>query len=695
MKILNFSFQAGLDSARKWQQQLRHTDMGDYTIFSLFAILIGLVTGTGAVLFHKSLEWLIHFFFYFPKFDFYRLRDLGVILIPALGMALQSLLILSSPLIAKKKGVGEVIKAVASHSGFLPFRTTVFHFIAPLICMGTGGTVGPEGPVAQLGGGLASKVSQIFSLSDSRRRLFTAAGAGSAIAAVFNTPLGGIFFTFEVILLNEFQSIALPAFILASVAASAISRIFLGNAPTFIFNTLEIGPYSQLYLFVILGIIAGFLSLLYIEYSNAVRKLFKDQILIRIPQWLSMVLVGLLVGIAGYFYHDIFGIGYSAINKILSHQLTWKITLILLLLKFVLVPLILSSGGFGGIFAPSLFMGAGAGYLYAVALNSIWGLQLDPTAYTLVGMGAVLGGINSIPITAILIIFEMTRAYTFILPLMLSVVISTTLVQLIYRDSIHLKQLRQQGFSVTPISQSSPLKLLKVSDILQSGIVLIPEQTPLPILINKLTESPYRTCYTVNQHGELVGTITENDLRPIITEFEHLRKIIVARDIARETVVTVNEHDDLELVIQLFGDATVDEFPVVAADNPKQVIGTIQWQALISAYNQASLKHDAANSFTRKLKTIEKLSQIQVTDGYSILARKVPAQFVGKTLAQLRMRSAFGLEVLMIKPTPTPFGDQPTPGNCIFPCSDYILQATDELILFGGDDNIAATRNWE
>ena len=167
-----------------------------------------------------------------------------------------------------------MIKAVALRGGQIQFRTTLFHFIAPVVCIGSGGTLGPEGPAAQLGGGVASKLGSIFSLSEQRRKVFTAAGAGAAIAAIFNTPLGGVFFALEIILLNDFHTPTFSALIIASVTASAISRVFLGNEAVFVFDHLSIGHYTNLYLYAILVIFSGIISLLFIRYSNYVRVLF-------------------------------------------------------------------------------------------------------------------------------------------------------------------------------------------------------------------------------------------------------------------------------------------------------------------------------------------------------------------------------------------------------------------------------------
>jgi CIC family chloride channel protein len=643
-------------------------------------------------LFHKSIHFLEHIFFDYGTEALFFMGGAAVIFIPVIGLIIQSFMIYFFPKTAKKRSVAEVIKAVATRGGYIPFRTTIFHFIAPVISMGSGGTVGPEGPAAQLGGGVASKLAQLLSLSDSRRRMFTAAGSGAAISAVFNTPLGGVFFALEIILLNDFQSATFSALILASVTASAISRIFLGNQPAFQFETPDVGHYDQYYLFAILGLLAGILSILYINYSDNVSRLLKNKILKIVPRWTLMSGVGLFVGLCGYFYKDIFGVGYPAINKVLAGNLVWQIAAILLIMKFVLVPLILHSGGFGGVFAPSLFMGAMFGYLFSYTVNSIWGLQLQTTTYVLVSMGAVLGGINSIPISAILIIFEMTKDYSYILPLMLAVVISTTIVQLVIKGSVHIKHLEEEGYRITSGRETSILNSILVSEAMTPDVTLIPAETSLPKLVAQLLESPHSVFYTVDHEGLLTGTITENELRPIITEYDSLREMVVANDIARPEVITVKEDDTLDHVFKLFGNSNLDQFPVISSIEESKVIGTIRRQNAITAYNRASLKYNITDGLAGELRSIKKGTVSKVAEGFSIVEKKAPQKFVGKTLVDLKLRNTFGVEVLMIKNKKTFLHE--TEEVITIPDASYKITADDTLVLFGADEKIEMIKNW-
>ena len=660
----------------------------DYMSFSFIAVIIGIIVGLGAVLFHETINLITNISFGELYKNLTAFSLAGIILLPAIGMAIQWLMRKFFPEIAKKAGVPEVIKAVSQKGGLIKLPTTIFHFFAPAICIGTGGTVGPEGPAAQLGGGLASYFSQIFHLTDSKRRIFTSAGAGAAIAAVFNTPLGGVFFALEIVLLNDFQPAALSAMILSSVAASAVSRIFLGNQPTFSFITTSVGHYDQYYLFAILGILAGFISILFINYSEAVHQVLNKNILKKYPRWLIMISIGILVGAAGYYYPDIFGIGYSAINKFLANKLAWQTALVLLVLKFVLVPLILHSGGFGGIFAPALFMGSAFSYLFVFVVHSFFEVQVDATTYVLVGMGAFLGGINSIPIASILIIFEMTKDYSFILPLMLSVIISTTIVQVFFRGSIHLKHLEHEGYQVSDARNKSILKGIFVTEVLQKDFQLIPENTPLNKLIKQLLESNQNTFYLMNNSGLISGIITESELRSIITEYDSVREMLVAKDISRSQVITVKENDNLEYVLNLFGKSNVDQFPVV--DNENQICGVIYRKDLINAYNRETIKLNLADGFAKELKSIHQDDTAKVAEGYSIFERNTPKDFIGKNLIELQLRKDYGLELLMVKQRKNFLSEENE--EVIIPAPDYKLREHDILVLFGADEKIEKSK---
>lgn len=657
----------------------------------IYSIIIGVSTGLAAVLFHEAIKYFNKIFFEKTAQGFFFLGTFAVIVIPALGMIIQAVMIHFFPKTAKKKGVPEVIKAVSIRNGFISLKTTIFQFLAPVICIGSGNTVGPEGPAALIGGGVASKITQYLHLSESQRRVFTAAGAGAAIAAIFNTPMGGIFFALEVVLVNEIQAATFSTLILSSVTASTVSRTLLGNKSVFNFVSPSIGSYETFYLYIILGICAGILSIAFIQYSSVINKIFNRYVIKYIPRWGLMTAVGIIMGICGYFYKDIFGVGYIGINNILAESLAWKVVLILFIMKFLLVPMIVQSGGFGGTFAPALFMGACFGFLFSTAVSLLFGIHIDKTAFILVSMGAFLGGINSIPIASILMIFEMTKDYTYILPLMLAVVITTIIVQIVFKDSVHLRTLYEQGYRFSSNRESNILNSVSVDEVMIKDIPVIAEDLSLMKLLACLIESPHHTFYTINKQGKLTGTITEDELRPVITEYEQVREMLVAGDVARKEVIIIYNTDTLDHVLKLFENHNVDEFPVARIDEPDKIIGMVLKKDVISAYNKENLKYNLAEGFARELKVMNKSSFTKVADGFGIVERKIKKEFIGKTISQARIRNDYGLEILMIKKERSIYD---TKNDVMIPEASYVFKQDDLLVLFGTDESISKTCDW-
>ena len=666
----------------------RRTELTDYAAFSFFSVLIGIAAGFSAVIFHNAIEFFNNVFFEQTKDGLYFLGSAAVILLPAIGMLIQALMIKFAPDESKRKGVYEVVKAVATKGGNIRFRTTLFHFFAPVISIGSGVTLGPEGPAAQLGGGVASKISSLISLNDERKRIFTAAGAGAAIAAIFNTPLAGVFFTLEIILLNDFHTPTFSALIIASVSASTISRIFLGNESIFIFQILEPIKYSHLHFYALIGIIAGIVSILFIRLDDFFRKFFKKIYDRNYSQIFVMVFVGLIIGISGYFYKEIFGIGYKAINEILSNQLTIQVVLIIFILKFILVPIATNAGAFGGLFAPSLFLGASFGYIIHFALLNYLSINLDLSSVILISMGAMLGGIHTIPITAIMMIFEMTQDYSFILPLMLAIISSTLLVQISLKGTVHKKKLEREGFSFQQNDDYSVLNEIKIEEIPLKEIHSINENTNISAIVSKFLETPENILYVMNGNNELVGFIQEKEIRPILNDYEIIKDVLVAKDISNPRVVTIDSKSSLDDALRVMMKYNLTEIPVVdKSSDTKKVSGIITLQEIQSILSKESFKNQFTSSLAAELKTLKPRQTIKVSDDYSIKEIRVPDSLIGKTLAETRIRNKFNIEILMIKKNKTSI-DGVSEDTIITAEPNYRFEAEDELVIFGKDEKL-------
>ncbi len=676
-------------SLSEYPKIFRNTDLADYGVFSIFSVIIGLAAGLSAVIFHNAIEFFNNVFFEQTKEGLFFFGSAAVILLPAIGMLIQAIMIKSAPDESRRKGVYEVVKAVATKGGNIKFRTTLFHFFGPVISIGSGMTLGPEGPAAQLGGGVASKISNLLSLNDERKRIFTAAGAGAAIAAIFNTPLAGVFFTLEIILLNDFHTPTFSALIIASVSASTVSRIFLGNEAVFVFQISEPIKYSHLHLYALIGILSGVLSIVYLRLDDTFKKFFNKIYSLNYSRILIMFIAGLIVGVAGYFYKEIFGIGYKAINEILAEQLTVQVVLIIFLLKFLLVPLALNSGAFGGLFAPSLFMGASFGYIIHFVILTYLGVKLDLSSVVLISMGAMLGGIHTIPITAILMIFEMTQDYTFILPLMLAVISSTLLVQISLKgNSVHKRKLEAEGFSFQQDNDYQILSEIKVEEVPLNQLKSIDEITNITTIVARFLETPDNILYVMNRNNELVGIIQEKDVRPILNDYEAIKDVLVAKDISNPNIISIDSGNSLADALKLMMKHNLTEIPVFdkSSDNYR-ITGILTMQEIQSILSRESFKNQFASSLATELKTLQQKQTIKISDDYSIKEIKVPDKLIGRTLSEARIRNNFNVEVLMIKKIKTTI-DGVSEQKIITAEPNYRFEPEDQIVVFGKDENL-------
>ena len=566
---------------RKRVKQYADTDISKYISHVFTSILIGLLAGGGAIIFHHVL-YITRTFFrpnnFRATFD---IPVLFIILIPVAGAVITSLLTWLYPFIAKEKGVLSVIKAIIIRKGFIPIKETLFHFAAPIISIGTGAPLGPEGPSAKIGSGIGSYMSQLFRHKSNDVIMYTAAGGGAAIAAVFNAPIAGVFFGIEVILLNDLKNRALSALIIAAVTADILSRTILGSEKIFIIPLYSIGNTYTYLFYIILGILCGAVSILYLNFSELVKILFDEKLKIQNP-FLRLLPVAFIFGIFLVYQYDLFGIGYIAINKVLQGQMLPLQVLYLLILKIVFLALFLQAGAFGGSFAPALSIGTFLGYLMAITANRYFGTSLDPTAFALVGMGGVLAGINSIPLTSILLVFEVTSDYNFILPLMLVAIISHLAILYHRKGNEYTIALLDENIDVTKKGDLDIFRKMTVASILQTDMDVVDYATPFKDVVRIIMEAKYGDVFVINRHKQLAGVITLKDVRQALLDND-LSDLLIAGDLLID-ISPVKEDDSVSLAIQKIREYNIENIPVIKSDKNSEFIGIINHRDIIETY---------------------------------------------------------------------------------------------------------------
>ncbi|UCD86622.1 MAG: chloride channel protein [Desulfobacterales bacterium] len=441
---------------------------------AILAAVVGLAGGFGAI----GFRYLIGFFQTVAYGSGDNLLELARLTpwyfrmwIPALGGLVVGSLVYFLAREAKGHGVPEVMEAVTLRSGMIRKRVVFVKSVVSAICIGTGGSVGREGPIVQIGSAIGSSIGQVLRISAERIRTLVGCGAAAGIAATFNAPIAGSMFALEIVL-GDFGLATFSPIVISSVAATAVSRHFLGDAPAFIVPAYQLISAWELPLYVVLGFFCALVAVTFTTVLYRTEDIFDD---LKIPEYLKAVLGGLMLGIMGLLFPHILGVGYPAIDLSLMQKLSWWVMLFLVIFKILSTSITIGSGGSGGIFAPSLFLGAMAGGFLGTVVHHIFPeVTASPGAYSIVGMGAVVSGTTHGPMSAILILFEMTGDYKIILPLMIACIIGSVASGQLLKDSIYTLKLARRGVNIKAGKEVNVLKSIPVKDVVNSEVETIP-----------------------------------------------------------------------------------------------------------------------------------------------------------------------------------------------------------------------------
>ncbi len=555
---------------------------------ALIALILGLCGGLGAILFY----YLIHFFknlFFGPVKGFLSfLGPGGISLIGGIGGLMVGPLVSFFAREAKGHGVPEVMYAVARQGGRIRPRVVLVKALASALTIGTGGSAGREGPIAQIGAALGSTVGQLLRLSERRLITLVACGAGAGIAATFNTPIGGAIFALEVVL-GEFTASNFGLVVISTVGAALVARMLLGNQPAFLVTSYDLVHPFELFFYAILGIAAAGVALLYARVLYWTEDLFAT--LRKVPEWVRPALGGAAFGLIGAFLPQTLGRGEHVMNQILLGDLkfAWFLGL-LCLAKIITTSLTIGSGGSGGVFFPGLYIGACLGG----ALGSIFHRLLPAVtagsgAYALVGMGALFAGMTQAPVTAVLILFEMTQDYRIILPLMLACGLATLLARVLSRETIYTMKLARQGVQLRGGRDVNIMRGLRVEDAMTKLVHAVRADMTLADVIKLMQETRHNGFPVVDQDDCLVGVITLQDIRGVEPG---VRLKTPVREVMTPHPVTAVPEETLEEVSRKFALRDIGRVPVVEGEECRKVVGVITRSDIVRAYNRYLLQQE-------------------------------------------------------------------------------------------------------
>jgi chloride channel protein, CIC family len=563
--------------------------ISENTFMAILAVAIGLLSGLGNYVFRKAIDffhWLVveqGMDFFSISFSEWSLSRLLVVFFPMAG----GLLMIPFGIFFAKDlrfGFSGFLEKVNLRGAKIPARIIFTRGVASAITLGTGGSAGQEGPIAQIGGAIGSQFGQAFKMSGDRLKVLVACGVSGGVAATFNAPIAGVFFAQEIVLLSSFELSSFTSIVIASGMSTVVSRALLGNIPAITVPSYSVSTLWELIFYVFLGIIIGVLAAGFIDVHFRIKGVFDD---FHLPRLAKPVLGGALVGVIGIFYPQIFGNGYEFIEVFLQGEELWYVLAALILCKVLATSITLGSGLPGGLFAPSLYIGAVAGGAFGkVAQMAFPGMIVSPGAYALVGMGAFLSAATHAPMTAIFLLFEMTASYEVIIPIMLTCVIGTAICRHFKTDSIDTVELSRAGINLEAGKERNIMKSLKVREAMNGDPEAVPENMTLRQFTQFIASTTHTNFPLVNLNGELTGIISVQDFMGVVFE-KDLMDLVVIKELATLDVTTIYEDDDLDRAMRKIGYRNIEQLPVVDKESGRKLVGIISRRDMVSAYNRA------------------------------------------------------------------------------------------------------------
>lgn len=604
------------------ERVLARWGMREETFLLLLAFVIGVVTAAAAVGFHELIN-LIRSLLYErmqPGLLYGRYLFL-LVLIPAAGGLAVGVLTQYIVRIRQGRGMIDVIESVSRSSGRIDPRVALERILTSAITIGSGGSAGAEGPIVQIGAGIASGVGQLFRIARQQMPVLIGCGSAAGISAIFNAPIGGVLFTLEVILrdfsVRTFTPVVVAA-VIANFATQSIFREVFHEPYSAIFTVPQLGDpagfhFSQVGSFVLLGLLCGVVGVAVTRLMHLMENRFEH---LPVPAAVKPAIGGGLLGVLGVVYiitlgwglgrekfipvqmysmPAFFGDGYGAVKSMLGpefyQQFHWGFLLavlaVLCIAKVIGTCLTLGSGGAGGIIAPSLFLGALCGGMLGVILrHGAGGIGgAEPNIYALVGMGAVLAAVVHAPLASMLITFEVTRDYQIVVPAMLACIIATSLAQLLYRDSIYTMALRARGVRLGTVADMMMLQRLSVEQVMLEPATVVGIADPFQRVLDLTAQAGATDLVVTDRQGTYAGMVISEDVKTTLIDREAVPLLTVG-EVMRSEVPMVRSTDTLAAVLDTFARHEVARLPVCIAGREGKVIGLISRAALMRRYQK-------------------------------------------------------------------------------------------------------------
>ena len=573
------------------------------------AIAVGVISGTGVTIFRKLILFAQELYWHDLAVTFSAKRHWAIVFIPMLGALVVSLLRIKLDQ-AEARSLGKLPPS-AGDWGQSPYVQVPLKTVAASLSLGSGASLGPEGPSVELGSNIGSLLGQMMQFSSERIRLLIGAGGAAGLAAGFNAPIAGVFFALEVLLRDSYRTNKsspnsdVSVVVIASVISALVSQISLGERPAFSLPVYEVRSYWELPLYLGLGVLASVVALMFTRTVKQAKKFFAGELAIapfmqHLPMPIKLLIGGLCVGIIALTFPEAIGIGYETVESILQDTpFTIPLLAILLVIKLVLTAISSASGFVGGIFAPSIFLGAVLGSLYGQAIASFLPASIPiaaSPAYALVGMAAVLAGTVRAPLTSVLLLFEMTRDYRIVLPLMAAVGLCAWVLDQI--DTSAPDRMIMQSLGLP--ADIEVLEKIKIAEVMTLNPASVKYSMPLLQAAQFITSGYHHSALVFDDINHLQGILTTQDIKRILSApagNPPLEEMTVQNICTREVLCTFAD-ESLAEALKRMATRDLRQMPVVDRHQPKRVIGMVDRLAITTAYNTALTKRAIAARIT-------------------------------------------------------------------------------------------------
>jgi CIC family chloride channel protein len=503
---------------------------------------------------------------------------LFVLVVPVIGGLVYGPLVDRFAREARGHGVPEVMLAVAEKGGRIGPQVAIVKSLASALCIGSGGSVGREGPIVQIGSALGSSIGQALRVPESRLRLLVACGAAGGISATFNAPIAGVFFALELIL-RDFETESFGAVVLASVTSAVIGRAAFGDHPFLTLPAFHVSSPLEFVFYAVLGVLAAFAGVGFTKVLYAVEdvcdRLWKG------PEWLRPAAGGVFLGLLLLALPQMYGVGYPVLQNGVAGKYVAGFLLLLLAGKIIATSLTIGIGGSGGVFAPSLFMGAMLGTAFGDAAHAAFPHLTAPAgAYGLVGMGALFAGAARAPITAVIIIFELTGDYSIVLPLMTAIVLASAMSSRLSKDTIYTLKLRRRGIDILRGRAANLMEVLTVAEAMSPVPPTLGQGTPLDEVIERMSGEGREALPVIDADGLYRGTVTSHEAEQSARENT---LDTTAGQLARE-LPDLRPDTSLHQALGVLGGHDGTGLPVLSRDG-RHLIGWLHPRDILRAYS--------------------------------------------------------------------------------------------------------------